>query len=179
MVLRRGNRRRTCIELWKVDVRVAIIGSFKQHYQTVRIALTTFREAGIEVTTPKGSDIQEEGIAFVRFHSDPPDWDDPTVQTVALHRILRADAVYVVAPNGYVGRTTCYEIGRVLQAHHPIYFSEAPDDLPIAIPASHIVDPAQLARLVRTGSASSPFATDGSPYSVLERRLVTGDYSDD
>jgi hypothetical protein len=160
-------------------VKVAIIGSFKQHYKSVCAAIATFREAGIDVTTPIGSDIHEEGIAFVRFHTDPPDWDDSTVQTIALHRILRADAVYVVAPSGYVGRTTCYEIGRVLQAAQPIYFSEHPDDLPIAMPADHVVAPAGLAGLLQSGSASAPFAAGDSSYFSLERRLLDGNYSDD
>lgn len=157
---------------------VAIIGSFRQHYNTVIGALLAFRGAGIEITTPKGTGIQEEGIEFVRFHSDPPEWDDPTVQTVALHRILRADAVYVVAPGGYVGRTTCYEIGRVLQAGKPLYFSSHPNDLPIAIPDSHVMTPSALAELVLKGRATPPFE-DVSTYSALERRLLTGDYSDE
>ncbi|GAA1873712.1 hypothetical protein [Asanoa iriomotensis] len=160
-------------------MQVAIIGSFKQHYSAVREALASFRRAGIEVTTPKGAEIQEEGIAFVRFHSDPPEWDDSTVQTIALHRILRADAVYVVAPGGYVGRTTCYEIGRIFQAARPIYFSEHPDDLPVAIPGTHIVAPIDLVKLILTGNASSPFAAEDSTYLSLERRLLTGDYSYD
>lgn len=158
-------------------MRVAIIGSFKQHYGMIRRSLKAFWEAGIEVTTPKGSDIEEEGIEFVRFETDPPDWDDPTVQTIALHRILRADAVYVVAPGGYVGRTTCYEIGRVIQACHPIYFSDYPADLPIAVPSSHIVSPIELISILRANRACAPFAKPHSRYSTLERRLVTGDYS--
>lgn len=30
---------------------------------------------------------------------------------ITLDKIIRADMVYVYNPNGYVGKTTCYEIG--------------------------------------------------------------------
>jgi len=160
-------------------MQIAIIGSFKQHFDTVRSSVTAFEDAGIEVTTPQGSEIEKDGSAFVRFATDPPHWDEPTVQTIALHRILRADVVYVVAPEGYVGRTTCYEIGRVLQADRPIYFSDHPADLPIAVPASHIVSPYDLVALLQDSCASSPFSAHRTRYCSLERRLVTGEYSDE
>ncbi|GAB1511728.1 hypothetical protein JCM33774_37700 [Actinophytocola sp. KF-1] len=95
----------------KMGRTVAIIGSFRQHYPDVLVAWLEFRDAGWEVTSPLGSQVIEEGIPFVRFRTDEPAWDDPTVQTAALHRILRACLTYVVAPGGYVGRTTCYELG--------------------------------------------------------------------
>src|SRR4051812_26400007 len=94
---------------------VAIIGSFKQHYEKVCQAWRALTDLGLEVMSPKGTPIIEPGISFVRFISDDTKWDDPMVQTVALHRILGANFVFVVAPSGYVGRTTCYEIGRIIQ----------------------------------------------------------------
>jgi len=101
---------------------VAIIGSFRQHYARVQDAWVALSSLGLTVTSPKGTPIREQGIPFVRFMSDPEKWPDDKVQTVALHRIFRAQFVYVVAPEGYVGRTTCYEIGRAIQAQRPIYF---------------------------------------------------------
>jgi hypothetical protein len=107
---------------------VAVIGSFRQHYEPIRQTWRLFTDNGFRVTSPKGSPIIENGIPFVRFETDPQEWDDPMVQTIALHRILRADLTYVVAPGGYVGRTTCYEVGRIVQAKRPIYFSDMPDE---------------------------------------------------
>ena len=130
---------------------VAIIGSFRQHYRQVCEVWGVFNELGLEVTSPRGTLVVQEGIPFVRFISDPPDWDDPLVQTVALHRILRAEFVYVVAPNGYVGRTTCYEIGRIVQAKRPVYFSEYPEDLPMQVAADHVCTPMQVADLIKAG----------------------------
>src|ERR1044071_756506 len=102
---------------------ISSIGSFRQHYRDVLAAWLEFANAGWVITSPLGTPIIEGGIPFVRFESDEPSWDDPTVQTVALHRILRAELTYVVVPGGYIGRTTSYELGRVMQANQPVYFS--------------------------------------------------------
>lgn len=155
---------------------VAIIGSFRQHYHEVLAAWLVFRDAGWRITSPVGSSIVEEGIPFVRFLTDEPAWDDPTVQTAALHRILRACITYVVAPCGYVGRTTCYELGRVVQANQPVYFSEKPVDLPLAVPADHVLDPRQLVARMTVEDPVPLFSGRTGTYAEWERRLVAGNY---
>ena len=56
-----------------------------------------------------------------------------------------------MAPDGDVGRATAYEIGRLVQAGRPLYFSAAPDDLPLAVPDSHVLGADELASGVRDG----------------------------
>lgn len=165
----------------KQVITIAIIGSFKQHYDHVLKVLKQVKELGIEVTSPTGHQIIEEGIPFVRFTSDNADWEDDMVQTVALHRILRADMVYVVAPDGYVGRTTCYEIGRIVQSSRPLYFSEAPQDLPLAVPASHVIAPEALVdKLSRQDLNPAPLTSAGDSLQVrLERMLILGHYKNE
>jgi hypothetical protein len=103
------------------------------------------------VTSPVGSDIIEPEIDFVRFTTDPEHLDDPAVQSITLANIFRADLTYVVAPEGYVGRTTCYEIGRLIQARRPIYFSNPPRDLPLCVPPQFVIAAAVLARSLADG----------------------------
>jgi hypothetical protein len=62
---------------------VAIIGGFRQHYPEVLAAWLAFRDAGWTITSPLGSRIAQEGIPFVRFLTDEPAWDDPTVMNWA------------------------------------------------------------------------------------------------
>lgn len=154
--------------------KIALIGSFKQHYNLVLEAFNTFQIAGLEILSPKGTAILEHGIPFVRFTSDPRDLDDAMIQTLTLQRILNADLTYVVCPNGYVGRTTCYEIGRLIQAVHPLYFSSIPQDLPIRIPASHILSASELAARFQRGNFDlEPLYSDGrDEYSRLELSLI-------
>ncbi len=160
---------------------VAIIGSFRQHYTPVCEAWAVFKKAGLDVTSPKGTPILQEGIPFVRFASDPPQWDDPFVQTVALHRILRADFVFVVAPAGYVGRTTCYEVGRIVQARRPLYFSEHPKDLPVRIPDAHIQPAIRIAEQIQAARFTPiPMYSNGQASGFsLEHDLLIGRYKED
>jgi len=82
----------------------------------------------------------------------------------------------VVAPNGYVGKTTTYEIGRIIQAQRPLYFSESPDDLPIKIPTKHICSASHLATLLadKLFIPEPLYSEDG-----LERDLTKGRYRSD
>lgn len=153
----------------------AVIGSFRQHYGAVLGAVEAFRAAGWHVTSPLGSGIVREGIPFVRFESDDAALDDNAVQALALHRILRADMTYVVAPDGYVGRTTCYEIGRLVQAARPVYFSNPPADLPLLVPSSHVL-PAQEAAVLRADGVVPLHAAADGVAAGWERRLLTRDY---
>jgi hypothetical protein len=160
---------------------VSIIGSFRQHYNAICAVWNTFTSAGLVVTSPKGTMILEEGVPFVRFESDPADWRDDHIQTVALHRILRAQFVYVVAPNGYIGRTTCYEIGRIIQAKQPVYFSTYPKDLPIYIPVEHVLDAGDIVTYIR-GSNFEPkalYLDSTTERTKFERDLLLCNYRKD
>lgn len=160
---------------------IAIIGSFKQHLAQVSRAREVFRDAAMEITSPQGDEIIEPGIDFVRFRSDPPHADDPMVQTIALHRILRSDLVYVVSPERYIGRTTCYEVGRIIQCGRPIFFENQPADLPVAVPDSCIVSAEALARQITDGTVKLTriFEARSDEYSMAEEDLLHGRFKND
>ena len=152
--------------------KIAIIGSFQRFYPQVLEAINVFARAGVDVTSPLGSAIVREG-QFVRFQSDPEGWSAAQIQSAALAKIFEADIAFVVAPGGYVGRSTCYEIGRLTQARKPIVFSEAPNDLPIAAPDTHVMPAAALARLILGGDRIAWVHGDvGDEFDALERRLT-------
>lgn len=157
---------------------IALIGSFRQHYESVLAVCKKIRDAGIEITSPKGAPIVEPGIPFVRFTSDPDPRDDESIQSLAMHRILRAELTYVIAPQGYVGRTTCYEIGRILQAQHPLYFTAPPSDLPILIPASHILSPDELIERIENPNWTPEWLYHrlDAQSATLEQQLILGNY---
>jgi hypothetical protein len=138
-----------------------------------------FIDAGWDVRSPQSVSVLVAGIPFVRFDTDPAAWGDPAVQTRTLHRILSSDVTYVVAPDGYVGRTTSYEIGRVIQADRPLYFSDAPKDLPIAIPSRAVAKAAILASRFRRSMPRSLY--DGIPgtQAAWERQLNEGPFLED
>ena len=156
---------------------VAIIGSFRKHYSLVLAAHRVFVAAGLKITSPLGAPPIGSGTEeFVRFTSDRADWSEEMIETVALHRILRADVTYVIAPDGYVGRTTAYEIGRAIQAARPIVFSELPLDIPLGVSDSSVMTPEELVAAL-AGEAPPPLhETFGKCRAALEEALVHRDY---
>jgi hypothetical protein len=157
---------------------VALIGSFRSHLAEVTAAARTAVAAGWRITSPRSDTVIEPGIEFVRFPSDPVEWDDPTVQTVAMHRILRADLVYVVAPGGYIGRTTCYEIGRIVQAGRPLFFSDQPRDLPIRVDPAAVTELGSLLGGLRNRPVPALWAAGSARMDEWERSLISGQYLD-
>lgn len=118
---------------------VAIVGSFRRHYGEVVAVARIFTAAGLRVVSPAISRIVNPGEEYVRFESDPPDLTDQRIQALTTARILAADLVYVVAPGGYIGRTTSYELGRAHERGVPVRYSEPPADLPIEIGPEQVV----------------------------------------
>lgn len=118
---------------------VSIIGSFRKFYPEVLESIRLFEKCDLRVLSPQKSYIVNTSEEFVRFESDPPGFADAEIQLEALRGILGSDFVFVVSPKGYIGRTTCYEIGRIHERAIPLFFSEVPLDLPIFVPSSTVM----------------------------------------
>jgi len=131
-------------------ITIAIIGSFRQYYADVLEAIKCFESAHIRVVSPPKSQIRDMSRPFIRFVIDPePDeMSDHQLQQKTLNRILSASCVYVVAPYGYIGRTTLLELGHVRERGVPTFFSAVPDDLPIHVQNSAVISAANLADLI-------------------------------
>lgn len=125
----------------RVPTSVALISSFRKHYQETLEARQQFVDVGMSVASPRENEtaIIDTAVDFVRFTSNIPNHSDAEIETKTMRRILSADFVYCVDPGGYVGRTVCYEIGRIIQAQKPLYFMEMPQDLPVAIRTAHVI----------------------------------------
>jgi len=127
---------------------VAIIGSFQRYYKDILVIIDLFKKNGFKVTSPYKSRITESRDGFVIFEADDKSLTDDEIQTDTLRKILNADAVYVYNPKqthdangGYVGNTTCYEIGILMAKNKPLYYLERPNDLPVPVANSQIVSP--------------------------------------
>jgi hypothetical protein len=129
-------------------IRVAIIGSFRKHYSEILLAIEAFASAGCEVSSPASSWVLNADAEFVRLASDAAERADVEIEVETLDRILNSDVVFVVAPEGYVGRTTCYEIGRVHERGIRTFYSSTPLDLPVPVSASAVADPWTVAKAI-------------------------------
>lgn len=124
-----------------VASRVSIIGSFQKYYEGVIKIIRFFRNNGLWVLSPKDSRITGKIEDFVIFESDNQHYTPEEIQMITLDRILSSEAVYVYNPEGYVGRTTCYEIGFCYSRAMPIYFFSMPKDLPIPVLDEQVLSP--------------------------------------
>lgn len=128
---------------------IAIIGSFQKYYEDICGVISFFKQHGCQVTSPYLSQITHARDAFVVFEADDQTLSNDEIQTDTLRKILNADAVYVYnLPNestptdmGYVGKTTCYEIGILMAKNKPIYYLYPPYDLPVPVNQKQILSP--------------------------------------
>lgn len=123
---------------------ISIIGSFRRFYDLVRETAEFLAANDAEVRSPSMCRIVNPDDQYVRFECDPPDSSDHDIQDATLARLLASDAVYVIAPDGYIGLDTSMEIGQLRQARVPLYFSEPPRNVTIAVPADAVVTPDEL-----------------------------------
>jgi hypothetical protein len=137
------------------SISVSVIGSFRKHYPHAVIAVKEFESLGMTVRSPVVSKIVNPGADFPRFEADSPYLSDQLIQAVTLDKILASDLVYVVAPGGYVGRSTCYELGCIYERSVPVYFSALPRDLPIDVPIGSVLSVRDLARQI-LGASGAP-----------------------
>lgn len=79
---------------------VALIGSFRRHFEEVRKSARIFEAAGMIVKSPSMSEIIDGDRGFVRFESDPPEASDQELQAATLQKIIVSEFVYVVNPGG-------------------------------------------------------------------------------
>lgn len=165
-------------ELGRQGLTCSIIGSFRKHYGKVAALIEAFEACNVHVLSPKRSSIVNPLEKFVRLQTDNPQFEPVEIQLIALHRILRSSFVYVLCPAGYVGKTTCYEIGRIHERGVPLYFSERPDDLPIAVPVSTIINPEAIVQHLVQHKTLPPIVTTEIPENVrvLQIRLQREEY---
>lgn len=121
-----------------------IIGSFQKYYNDILNVIECFEENGINILSPKHSSIERNENGFVILKSDYNYLQHDEIELMVFHRMFQSDFVYVWNPGGYIGKTTCYEIGRAEERGLTIFFKEIPVDLPVFISNDAIVSPENL-----------------------------------
>ena len=134
-------------------MRVCIIGSFQKYYYDIVRIINLFDDIGISTLSPKKSIIDRNEDGFVILKSDYEEFLHEDIQLMVFHRMFLSDFVYVWNPDGYIGKTTCYEIGRASEKGIPIYYKERPVDVPIAIPQNSIWTPEELCEYIQKHQA--------------------------
>ena len=108
----------------RVPVVVAISGSFHRHFSAIVDAKTRFESMGVTVLSPTGRTLLDPVSEFPLLAED--DSDSPAIlQKRHLDAITTATALYVVNPDGYLGRSVAFEMGWAAARSKSIY-TQAP-----------------------------------------------------
>lgn len=148
-----------------------IIGSFRKYYDEVLEVIKIFETNGHTILSPQYSHIIRNEDGFVILASDNPEFTHIDIQTMVFHRAFQSDFVYVWDPGGYVGKTTCYEIGRLVERKIPLYYKEHPIDVPIYIPKGSVTSVDNLVKYIALNSILPPYEQ--------ERHILTKELLDD
>lgn len=128
---------------------ITVIGSFKKYYEDICGVIDIMERNDVGVLSPKKSRIVKDIEGFVVLESDDEKSLPHMIQEHVFHSIRKSDFVYVWNPNGYLGNSTCYEIGKIMEMGKPLFFKEVPVDLPVKIDSSQIKDPEELVKCIK------------------------------
>ena len=135
--------------------RCVVHGSFRKHLPEIRQAIEVFESAGIEVLAPALPDVTTEIDGFVRFEGEEKK-DARLIELLYLRQLKRLGQEgfsYFVDPEGYIGKTTSYELGIAQVTNVPCFFSTRPTDHPVYVHKNSVLSPEDLsAYILKTGA---------------------------
>ena len=125
-------------------MRITVIGSFRKYYKEICELIDKFERNGIQVMSPQKSFIVDDIEGFVILDTDEKNQKPFIIQEHVFENIKKSQIVYVWNPDGYLGNSTCYEIGKITEMEKTIIFKEFPKDLPIRVENKMIKNPEEL-----------------------------------
>jgi ADP-ribose pyrophosphatase YjhB (NUDIX family) len=135
--------------------RCIIHGSFSKHFEEIKKARAVFSAAGIEVLAPKSGEPMAGHDGFALF-PDEQGRDARWVELLYLLHLkqLGADGFsYFVNPDGYIGRSTSYELGIAQLTNTRCFVSHSLSDHPAYIPSRSVWPAQRLADYISTYQA--------------------------
>jgi len=116
----------------KLNFRCVLHGSFRKHFSEIKKAYKIFTEAGIEVLAPEMTEIKyiENGFAVLETDKER---DPRMIELIYLHNLKRLGEngfSFFVNPEGYIGKSTSYELGIAQVSNIRHFFSEILTDHP-------------------------------------------------
>ncbi len=104
-------------------IKIVVSGSFRQHYKGICDVIHSFEQLGIEVLSPKSSNMLNPKEEFVFLETDETKCPIELEQQ-HLDAICKADALYLFNPDGYVGLSSGMEVGWAFALRIPVYAKE-------------------------------------------------------
>ncbi len=159
--------------------RCVLHGSFRKHFDAVKLAHQVFTEAGIEVIAPKLSKIKCVENGFVFFDNDR-EADPRMIELLYLQNLKRLGSSgfsYFVNPDGYIGKSVSYELGIAQISNVPCFFKDLPKDHPVYVAQGTIWSPKDLAGFISEHGQLPPMRkkrADKKLHALWEQLMVPG-----
>ncbi len=127
--------------------RCVLHGSFRKHFKEIKRVYEIFTAAGIEVIAPEFSDIASVNNGFAYLKSDNQHDDPRLVELLYLRNLKKLGQggfSYFVDPDGYIGRSTSYELGIAQLSNVRCFFIQKPVDHPVYAHQNSVWSPESL-----------------------------------
>ena len=122
---------------------IVVSGSFRRFYDQIKETILAFEALGVEVLSPKASEITNPGKEFAILKTDVT--QDPRVlEQNHLDAIRRADALYLCNPEGYLGASSIMEVGWAMALGKRIFCKELATDATLRFFAGDVATPEQV-----------------------------------
>jgi ADP-ribose pyrophosphatase YjhB (NUDIX family) len=125
-----------------------IIGSFRKHYAQISEIIELFNKNNIQILSPQIAQVVNPSDEFVLFDYDPEHLNARELEDIVLKKCHKADFVYLVNPQGYVGLSASFEIGYCYAHNLPIFAMEFSDELCMKY-IKYILSPNKVAEILR------------------------------
>jgi len=122
---------------------IVISGSFRKHFEGIQQSIQEFEKISVDVLSPKKSKVVNPEEEFAILESD--DTADPkTLEQRHLDAIVKADALYIYNPNGYIGASATMELGLALALGKPIFQKEVAEDFTLKLFSGIVATPQEI-----------------------------------
>lgn len=122
------------VDIMDKKPKITISGSFnkEKNFKGMLAAIKEFEDLGIEVLSPRASEISNPGADFLILETD--DSSDPkTLEQRHLDAISEGDLLYLYNLNGYMGSSTILEIGYAVARNVPVVSKEPVTDFTLQL----------------------------------------------
>lgn len=105
-------------------LKITVSGSFNRHLDSIANAMADFSSKGVQVLSPRDTKIVACDGQFL-FVAGDKSRDVRLVQDMHMDAIRDSDFLWVIAPDGYIGRSVSMEIGYAVCYGVPVLSSSS------------------------------------------------------
>lgn len=109
-----------------MQIFATVSGSFNKSLADIFNKVAEFESKGVTILSPRIADVKERRNGFIVLEGDEGSAAD--IELSHLGAISHSDFLYVMNPDGYVGRSVALEIGYALARGIPIFSFESPKE---------------------------------------------------